>query len=62
MRFAHLGRRLMAVALEQPMPVEPLLERQQLASELLDGLEPPDPQQLFLEGCVFRPIVTVDSV
>ncbi|MGM0554073.1 MAG: hypothetical protein ACQETK_09820, partial [Pseudomonadota bacterium] len=30
------------------MSVEPLLERQQLAPQRLDGLEPPDPQQLLL--------------
>ena len=46
---AHLDRVSIAMALEQPVPVEPVLELEQRLSELLDGVEGSHPEQLLLE-------------
>ena len=46
----YLGRGDIAMTLEQPVPVEPVLELEQRLPELLDGVEGPHPQKLLLQG------------
>ena len=46
----HLGRGSIAMALEQPVPVEPLLELNQRLPEFLDSVESSHPEQLLLQG------------
>ncbi len=47
---ADLGRRAVAVALDDPGLVVAPPELQQRQAELLDGGEAPDPQEVFLQG------------
>src|SRR3954454_21371202 len=47
---ADLGRRPVAVPLDDPGPVVGLLEGLERQAELLDGRERADPQQVLLQG------------
>ena len=46
---ADLGRRPVAVPLDDPALVVGLLERDERQAQLLDGVETPDPEQVFLQ-------------
>lgn len=48
--LTHLRGRGVAVALKQPVAVEPLLELPQSLPQLLDHLERPHPQELLVES------------
>ena len=45
-----LGRSLVAVPADDPLPVVRLLEFQQGQPQVLDRVEAPDPEQILLEG------------
>ena len=38
------------MSLEQPVPIEPILELEQSLPQFLDGVEGSHPEQLFLQG------------
>jgi hypothetical protein len=45
----HLGRRSVAIPLQNPLGIIQVFESQQRLSPLLDGVEGSHPQQVFLE-------------
>ena len=47
---AHLGRRAIAMLLDQPLPAVLVFELEQGQAQLLDAGEVADPEQLLLEG------------